>query len=150
MRKFHFSLEAVGRVRKNKEQDALRSLATAQRALQIEKERKEGLVSLLHESFERREKFGMIAMQPMVVQIEESFITGTKQKILHTEQAIARASRAVEKAMAHYLACRQQRMMMDKLREKDLEKFKEALRKKEIKEADDMNIMRARMEKGVA
>ena len=137
-------------MRKTREQDALRALAEAQRALQAEKERKNSLSARLHESFERREKFGEIASTSMVIQIEENFIVGTKQKILQIDQAIIRAGRAVEKAMAYYLSCRQQRMMMDKLREKAYEKFQEELRKKELKEADDLNIMWARMDKGAA
>ncbi len=150
MRRFHFKLEAVRKLKEQREQDALREMAAAQRALQAEKDRKKNLLSTLHESFERREKFGKIAMTSTVIQIEENFIVGIKQGLVACDGAILRATRAVEKTMAHYLACRQQRRMMDELRDRAFEKFKDESRKREAKQADDLNIMWARIDKGAA
>ena len=150
MRKFRFRLEVVEKMRKTREQEALRILAEAQRDLLAEKNAKMALLSVLDESLQRRESFGVHAMTSNVVQLEESFISGTKIRIEQTDRSILRATKNVEKATAYYLVCRQKRMMMEKLRERALDRFKEEVRKRELKEMDDLNVMRARMEKGAA
>ena len=148
MRKFRFKLEAVEKVRKSKERDALRDLATAQRALQAEKERKNLLLKNLESSLSRREQWASLTAQSNVLAVEEDFIQGTKYRIQQTELAIRRAERHLEKSMAFYLTCRQQLRMIEKLRSKALAQFKEEQLSKEAKQLDDLYIMRSRYQNG--
>ena len=150
MRKFHFKLEAVEKVRKSREQDALRELAAAQRVLQAEKEHKMELISSLQESLVRREEFAKESVTRVVYDTENDFISGTKIRIQQADQAIERAQRKVEKAMAYYLSCRQQRRMIEKLREKAYLAYREEVRLHELKQLDDLYVMHAHREEEVA
>jgi flagellar export protein FliJ len=146
MRRFRFKLEAVEKIRKNREKGALRELAGAQRALQNEKQRKLELESLLHQAHQRRVDLSHATTTREDLAVEDNFIQGTKLRIRHTEMAITRATRQVEKCIAFYLHCRKEWKMIDKLREKALQDFKEQERKREAKALDDLYIMRRTLE----
>src|SRR6185437_15444901 len=127
MRKFRFQFETVLRLRKNRENDALRGLAAAQRAYQVELERKVKLVSDLKEALIRRENLGAEAVRVEAFRTEENFIVGTKQRIVRQDQALVRASRAIEKALRAYLHARRQTRTIELLREKHYAEFKKTV-----------------------
>jgi len=83
-------------------------------------------------------------------QMEQDFITGTKQRILHAERDIARATRVVEKALRIYLHARRQTKMLELVYEKEYKEFRRAQAKREQKLLDDMVIMRDRLKEKVA
>ena len=145
MKKFRFQFETVLRLRKNRENDALRALAVAQRAYQADLERKAALVSELKAALLRRENLGTEAIGIDAFQIEENFIVGTKQRIIRQDQALVRASRAVEKNLRAYLHARRQTHTIELLREKQYLAFKKAVAKKEQKDLDELTVMRARL-----
>lgn len=150
MRKFRFKLSAVEQVRKNKEREALTALSDAQRILQAEISRKIKLLQALDDSLNRREKLSLKEASSVDYRVEEDFITGNKIRIQSVDRSILRASKGVEKAMAHYLQCRKQRKMVDKLREKALEAHQDEQATRENRAMDDLSIMRFRINKGVA
>src|SRR5262245_46098109 len=119
MRKFRFRFETVLKARKTKEEDALRALGAAQRAYQEELSRKAALLKRLEESLIRRERLGIEPVGAVDFQLEQDFIVGTKQRLIKQDQAIFRASKAVEKALRAFLHARRQTTMMETLREKD-------------------------------
>jgi flagellar FliJ protein len=142
MKRFKFKFAAVLRVRQNREENALRVLGNAQRAYQAELAVKASLLSDLEKSLERREALGVEAIGIRSFQLEQDFITGTKQRVTRQDQAIVRASRTVEKSLRLYLTARKETKMLEVLREKDFSEFKRVVAKKEQKELDELSAMR--------
>src|SRR6185437_6673908 len=127
MRKFRFQFETVLRLRKSRENDALRALAAAQRAYQADLERKAKLISELKDALLRRENLGIEAIGIDAFKLEDFFIIGTKQRIVRQDQALVRASRAVEKCLRAYLHARRQTRTIELLREKHFIEFKKTV-----------------------
>jgi flagellar export protein FliJ len=142
MKRFKFKFAAVLRVRESREENALRTLGLAQQAYQAELAVKADLLSQLKNSLERREALGIEAIGIDSFQLEQIFITGTKQRIVRQDQAIMRASRTVEKSLRAYLVARKETRMIEGLREKELKDFKKAAAKKEQKDLDELSSMR--------
>ena len=145
MRKFQFQFAVVLKQRKAREEDALRALGGAQRAYQEEISRKRKLLRDLEQSLIRREELGRVAAPPLAFQLESEFISGQKARITRQDQAIVRASRAVEKALRAFLIARRQTRTMELLREKAYAKYRKARSKWEQRLQDDMTVMRARL-----
>ena len=144
MKKFRFQFETLERVRRSREDEALRLLSTSQSAFRTAQEHKLSLLRNLDESFARRES---LADQPIGVlsfQLENDFISGTKQRVIQSDQAILRAKRGVERALRVYLTARRQTKMMEMLREKAFTEYKTDRNKLEQKQLDDLSVMRAR------
>jgi flagellar FliJ protein len=145
MRKFRFQFEAVLKVRKSREQDALAALGAAQRAYQLELARKQELQMRLGESLGRREGLGQETTPVLAFQIEQAFINGTKQRIIQADQAIVRASRGVERALRAYLGARRQTRMIEMLEEKAFAEYRRERARKEQRDLDELMVMRARL-----
>lgn len=145
MKKFRFQFDAVLKVRKSRESDALSALGAAQRAYQLELARKQELVLSLASSLGRREGLGRETTPVLAFQIEQAYINGTKQRIIQADQAIMRASRGVERALRGYLAARRQTRMIEMLEEKAYVEYRKEFSRKERKELDELMVMRARL-----
>jgi flagellar FliJ protein len=150
MKKFRFRLESVLKLRKSREDAALRALGFAQSAYQAELQTKAKMQADLSASYERRARttdqiFGMTAYG-----LEEQFIKGQNYRLLRQEHAIGRAARGVEKALRSYLQAKRQTRMIEVLREKDHAEWKKQVAKREQKEMDELTVMRYRMRKDVA
>jgi flagellar export protein FliJ len=145
MPKFRFRLENILKLRKTREDEALRSLGAAQRAYQACVAAKAKLLGELEAALLRREGLGASAIGILAFQVEQSFIDGTKQRIARSDHAILRAGKAVEKALRAYLAARKQSRMLETLREKDYREFRRVVAKREAKAQDDFTVMRYRL-----
>lgn len=148
MRKFRFRFEAVETVRRSREEQALRALASAQRAHRAEVERKERLVRDLGDAQERRETLGREAVPPSAFATENDFIVGTKVRIIQAEQAIWRAVKGVEKALRAYLTARRQTRTIGVLRERAYVEWRRERVKLENRELDELYVLRSRHAKG--
>lgn len=143
MKKFHFKFESVEKVRKSKEDESLRSLGKSQQNLISAKDMKIDLEKTLAHSLLRRENLSNEATGISAFHIENQFITGTKVRIQHSERAITRAQRAVEKALAVYLHCRRQTKVIEVLKEKENLEFRNIRKKYEQKQVDELYVTRA-------
>jgi len=150
MAKFKFKFETILKLRKNREEDALRNLGAAQRVYQSELVRKFELTKELENALIRRENLGTAPTHILCFQLEEDFITGTKQRILQKDRDIVRASRSVEKALRSYLQARRQTRMLELVYEKEYKEFKVIQAKREQKRLDDLVVMRDRLKEKVA
>jgi flagellar export protein FliJ len=135
----------VLQVRKNREKEALAALGAAQRVYQQAQGRKFALQERLKQSLVDRERLSDALVSPISFQVENDFISGTKQRIIQADQAIVRASRGVEKALRAYLAARRQSRMIEVIEEKDFADFKRDAARKEQKSMDELVVMRARL-----
>lgn len=150
MKKFEFKLAPVLKIRKSREEIALRDLARAQRAYQAEIAKKAALQRQLAESLARREQLGQEPVTPNAFRTEQDFINGTKHRIIIADQCIVRASKGVEKALRAYLHARRQTRMIEVLYEKAYSEHRKARMKYEAKQIDDLSIMRARFREEIA
>jgi flagellar FliJ protein len=145
MARFRFRLEPVLKVRKTREEEALRVLAATQREYQQRLARKAELLADLERALLRREGLGASAVPIDAFRVEQSFINGTKQRLIQSDQAIFRASKQVEKALRAFLIARKQCRMLETLREKDYRAFRKEQARLERKRLDDFTVMRFRL-----
>jgi flagellar export protein FliJ len=147
MKKFNFKFQSVLQVRKIREREFLRQLSRTQRAHQGELTKKSQLVVQLEKALERREKLGTVNEDVASFYLEDSFVIGTKQRIIQTDRMIQRSAKAVERALQTYLLAKGQSKIIEKLLEKSKEEYRKAFRKKEEKDLDELVIMRNRLNK---
>lgn len=143
MKRFKFRLEAVEKVRKRNEEDAMRVLADARRRLSELVTQGEKLTTALDAAAARKEDLGRNTVNSAQFAIEEDFIAGTKLRIAQLAPAVSRAKNGVEKATRFFLHARRQLHVITRLRERDLEAFNREQSKREQKEIDEMVVMRA-------
>lgn len=141
-KKFRFSLEAVEKVRRAKEQSALRALADAQVKYQEALKHKHWLMEETETALKRREDLAGTSQPVLAYQLENEFINGNKVRILQADQAIFRARKYVEKALKEVIFAKREVKALEKLREKAFAEFKIAARKKEQKEVEELYISR--------
>lgn len=144
MKKFRFQLQTVLDLRKRAEDEALRAVALAQKARQVEIERREACLAQLSTSYRNLEALNANPAAGTAYQAEQTFIDGTKHRIAMAEQAILRASRGVEKAMHAFLLARRKTRAIEVLRERAFAEYKHEVSRAEFKELDDLNVMRSR------
>lgn len=131
------------------EDAALRALGEAQRVFQSAVARKQAFSRELENALIRRERLGEQPIGAQAFLLENDFISGTKQRIIQSEQAIFRASKGVEKALRNYLHARRQTRAIEVLREKHFAEFKKELAKQEQKRVEDLYVMRAMQRTGL-
>src|SRR5690242_14925181 len=119
MKKFRFRFESVLEMRKRLENESLKNLAESQRFLQEQIERKNFYKKELDKSLERREALGSVSVFISAYHSEEYYITGVKQRIYQSEQAVFRANKNVEKFTKKYLNAKKQRRIMEVIYEHD-------------------------------
>lgn len=124
----------------------MRLLAEAQQKLIAGKEIKFKLVETLNQSLIRRENLGNEPIPSSVFKVENDFIVGLKQRIIQADQAILRATRAVEKSLRTFLQARRQTRTLEILREKEHAEFKKDLIKQENKKLDELYTTRFRLQ----
>lgn len=150
MRRFRFRFATVMKLRKTREEEALRVLGAAQRKYQLELALKAQFMSDLNHALERRERLGDFPIGIDAFHLEQNHIDGLKFRILQKGRDIVRASKKVEQALKTYLHTRRQTRVMEILEEKDRAEFKKLLRKQEQKEQDELVILRDRLREKVA
>jgi flagellar FliJ protein len=145
MAKFKFHLEAVEKVRLQKEQKMLEELSLCQRAYQEKIQVKKDLLSRRQAAFARKNELCSGTTPLIEIRLCEDYITGIKQQIVRADQAIVRSRRFLDQAMKQYIHARRERMMIDRLKEKAMEEFKLQQNRLEQKQLDDLITMRARL-----
>jgi flagellar FliJ protein len=139
MKKFKFKLEVVLTERKRVEDLRLREWTIAKQILQSMIDELRAMEKRLQEAFREATVTG--AHDAAMLTAIESFIQGTKLRIKWKKRDIERGEKLSEKKRLEYVQARQKRAMLDKLKEKQLEAFREELRKRELKQLDDIYIM---------
>lgn len=143
MKKFRFKLQAVLTERKRLEDLKLREWTLAQRILLSMIADREKLEKRLGDAI--REATVLAALPDNTsgeFRAMDAFIGGLKLRIRWKNMEIERGSKFTERKRLEYVAASQKRKALDKLRERRLEEFKEQALKRELKELDDVYIMR--------
>ena len=148
MAKFNFKLDAVEKVRTQKEQKMLEELSTAQRNYQQKIEEKKAVLSKKQVAFKSKNELATRDANVNEIRLLEDYITGLNQQIVRADQAIVRSRRFLDQAMRNYIISRRERMMVDQLKEKALAEFKIEQYRLEQKRLDDLITMRSRLNHG--
>lgn len=143
MNKFKFRLEKVLSTRRLREEDKQRELATAQREVQAELERQNLISESIDEIIEhmidqRSESFTALDMQTSWAhrQLLESSIRDQKS-------VIAEANKVAEIKRTELIVLNKDRRILEKLKEKKLERFNKRKIKKDQKILDELSQYRA-------
>jgi flagellar FliJ protein len=148
MAKFKFHLEAVEKVRTQKEQKMLEELSLCQRVYQEKIRVKRELLDKKQVSFASKNELVSRDSSINEIRLLEDYIDGLKHQLIRADQAIVRSRRFLDQAMRNYILARRERMMIDRLKEKALEEFKLEQSRLEQKNLDDLITMRARLNHG--
>lgn len=148
MERFKFKFSAVLQVKKSKEEDALRLLSVAQRAYQIELQKKRFLIAELNKSLQRRDDLASAPNRSSLFNSENDYISGTKQKLIQADHTIMKASRGIEKALRTYLISKKQTRVIETLYDQAHFEYRKKRVKQEQKQLDDLMLMRARFKEG--
>lgn len=139
MKKFKFKLEAVLTERKRVEDLLLREWVEAKNILLGMINEKVELETRLAEAVDEMTETGGASMG--LRDVMENFISGQKVRIGWKVRQIERAEKLVEKKRLQYVAARQKREAIEKLKERQLEQYKALAKKLERKALDDTYIM---------
>jgi len=148
MARFQFQLQAVEKVRTQKEQKMLEELSISQQKYQEKISKKKQLLNKKLESFTHKNELVSRDASINEIRLIEEYITGLKQNIIRADQEIIRARRFLDQAMRQYIHARRERMMIDRLKEKAMTEFKVEQNRLEQKQLDDLITMRSRLNHG--
>lgn len=145
MKKFQFKYQAVLKERKVKEEFTLELLAEAQHAYQAEVEQKTKLIEVLNQAQTRKENLGKTPVQIHEFQSEQAFITGTKQKLIQSDQRIFKAQKGVDRAMRNYLQAKRRSQIIQDLKDRSYQEYRKERNRFDQKQLDDIIVMRAHL-----
>lgn len=152
MKKFRFRLEAVERHRKLQEQEKQVQLAKSLGKMRATEAR---LLELdMKEVQARREFAGLGApgrhdkVSPADFWLLDQFIKGQKARRVDLKQTLEINEQEVSNSYREFLHARQQKKIMEKLREKRLAQHKDEARKHDSRAQDEQYVMRARLRNG--
>lgn len=141
--KFKFNLETLLKHRKREEEEAMREFAEAQSILQGHLDALKALYSEVDGSFKMREEIrarhGKMSRQ---LQSYDEYIEGLEIKIDRKKAEVRDQKMIVEEKQALLAEAAKEYKIIDRLKEKQFERFKKAAKVKEVKEIDDIVIMR--------
>ena len=144
MKKFQFRFEAVLKVRKIKQDEALRAVAFHEKVYRQEIEKKATLLTELDLAYKRIESFSEKSSQISIYQSEQDFIEGTKQRIIQADHAILKARRNLDKVLRLFTAARAQSQVMETLKDNAHKEYRKDIERREQKLMDDLTLMRFR------
>lgn len=139
---FHFRLQAVETIRRNKEELVQLKLGREQTILQNHRSR----LALFQE--ERRQMIASLAdkekktMQGAMVQFYMEAIGSKEVLIQMLENTIASQEQVVKKVRQELAQAVKERKMVEIIRTRDFEKFEAEQRRKEQNESDEMAVLR--------
>ncbi len=142
-KKFVFKLDVVLKERKRQEEQKLHewvlSRTILQKMIDYCNELKERLSKAIVEATELASLPTNSSAQLLAM---HDFIEATKKRITWKSNEIEKGSKLVEKKRIEYVTAAQKRQSLEKLKERRLDEYKEQIAKKELKELDDVYIMR--------
>lgn len=150
MKKFQFRLEAVERHRKLQEQEKQVALA---RRLEKMKSTEGRLLDLDMKEVQARREFAGLGSpgkehKASDFWLLDQFIRGQKVRRVDIKQQLEIDEQEVSHAYREFLRARQQKKIMEKLREKKMGHFREEVRKHDVRAQDEQYVMRNRLRQG--
>lgn len=142
-KRFRFRLEAVLKIRKWKEQEALRSLGAAQRKYSEIQQLRLAMQNRRDEWNKKRSaELGTKSFSVAESHAVQSFLDGCVVRERQFEHKLQHAKKQIEKALRNYLSAKKALKSIEKIKEKSFEEFKVQQRKIEAKRQDDFQTTR--------
>jgi flagellar FliJ protein len=144
MAKFVFKLQAVLRQRKHVEQDKQRQLAQRQsKLLELQNLllQMQQTVQNSNEDLRQNRLVGRLDMG--FIAAHRRFLTGIQRQAVAMAQKIALAQRAVDDARAELAEAAKQRKIMEKLRERQLDRWRAEQSRRELADLDEVGMQLA-------
>jgi flagellar FliJ protein len=144
MAKFVFKLEGVLRQRKHIEQQKQRELAIRQShfvELQNALAQLNDTVQKTTEDVRKNHLVGRLNMQFLAA--HRRFLTGMHRQAMEMMQRLALSQRAVDEARGELAEAAKQRKAIEKLREKQLARWREEIAKRDLAEMDEIGMQLA-------
>ena len=150
MKRFQFRLEAVERHRKQQEQDKQLALA---RRLEVVRATEARLLDMDMKEVQARREFADLGTpgrdrKPSDFWMLDAFIRGQKIRRVDTKQQLEIDEQAASLAYREFLNARQQKKIMEKLREKKMGQYREEVRKHDTRQQDEQYVTRNRLRSG--
>ena len=141
MKRFKFTLEVVLKERKRVEDLKLREWTLSLQLLQKMIDEQNALTKRLQEVVKEGDKLAGFPENTIgALQGVESFLKGQRLKIDWKKRDIERANMLTNKKKEEYVKARQKREVLEKLKEKKLAQHRKILKKKELKELDEIYV----------
>jgi flagellar FliJ protein len=141
MAQFVFRLQAVLRHRKAVEQEKLRDLAAAMTRLKAVEDELKALEQSMRETSEDVRRNHLTGrLDVAFITAHRRFLLGMQRKALELATKIAAARRDVEVVQTALAEAAKQRMVLDKLREKQHARWREELERKELAQLDEVGM----------
>ena len=144
MAKFVFKLEGVLRQRKHVEQEKQRVLAMKQRSfgeLQGTLRRLQETVQATNDEVRNNHLVGRLNMD--FIAAHRRFLTGMQRQAMAVIQKMALAQRAVDEARAELAEAARRRKVIEKLRERQFQRWRAELDRREQAEMDEIGMQLA-------
>jgi flagellar FliJ protein len=142
--RFIFKLEGVLRQRKHVEREKQRALAFKQQALvglQAQLQRLQDTVQQANGDVRTNRLVGRLDMQFLAA--HRRFLAGMQRQALGIVQKIALAQRAVDESRAELAEAARQRKVIEKLREKQFERWRAEQNRRELAQLDEIGMQLA-------
>ena len=139
MAKFHFQLEGVLRQREGIERERQRALAVAQSKMQRLEEQLRDLdrtVQAAHADAREHHLVGRLDMAFLAA--HRRFIASSQRQAMNLAQSMATVKAEIDQARAALAEAARQRKVIEKLRERQYDRWKADLLKKETAEMDEI------------
>jgi flagellar protein FliJ len=141
MAKFVFKLQGVLRQRKHVEQQCQREVATRQAALSELDARLRGVNQTANDALDDLRKNRLIGKIDLdFLASHRRFMLAMQRQVMGLAQNIAVAQRAVDEARVLLGEAAKARKVIEKLRDKQFQRWREALAKKETAELDEVGM----------
>lgn len=151
MKKFKFRLAVVERDRELKEQSKRLELS---KAIQKMQKAEAGLLALDQREVQARREFAALGATEKNGEINstsfwvlDQFIQGQKVRRFELKQILQERETQVSYAYKDFLVARQQKKIMEKVRERREDEYKQEVQQLEKREQDDLYTMRHRLAK---
>ncbi len=141
MRRFVFSLQKVLDYRQRLEEQAIRAFAEAQRHLENERALLAHLVGMRTRCLAGSPRARTLAVQ--MLEVEQNYLAVLEERIIQQRQRVAEAEQALEGRRRELIEAQRERKMMERLREKHFEQWRQEFLNTEQKALDDLATVRA-------
>jgi len=149
MKKFKFRFESVETLRNSQEQAALKFFAEAQMALQFQLENKMNILNQIDANLSKKESLASQASTSVEsFHIQQNFINGLKQKVIQADALILKAQKNLRVAFDRFKAARQNKKIIETIKDKDFKNYKKEYLKHENNKLQDLYTMRSKIFRG--
>jgi flagellar FliJ protein len=137
--KFKFHLQAVKDYRETQEEIAQAAYAAAIAELNSEEAVLNGMVTAIQKAMDFSHNVKVVGGQAKASLVSaEEFIKGQEIRIERQKQVIAEVQKVVDEKYNDLVEAARERRIMEKLEERKLAEFKAMVRKKELKESNEL------------